>query len=509
MKTKREGSIVRMITIAIALTLGAALTITVFGMTSLGEINKKADSMKNEYSMFDMDLMDIRLRYSEITCMERDIAYQTRADKDKIILYFDQNVRRIDASFSRLEQRELPEELKFKLNTLKKNCSEYIRISRMGTDYFFYGKETEEFSKILALAGYFPIQWLLATVIPPAEELDSLAEQYFTGEIEELELQGRSTTYFIMISTLTSFFILSVFAIVFIRRSLRPIKRLIKTMSIVETGDFNIRSQIDDNNEIGRLSHCFNQLAEKIQAMREIEKQDEAKKRELELAALKYQINPHFLYHTINSIHWIARLNQIESIEKMTVSLVRLLHSQSRGDEFITLSEEALLLKCYFSIQGYRFPDKFVVEYDIPDELSDIKILRMLLQPLCENSLFHGIQPMSGVGHIMISAREADGYVEVSISDNGVGLSEEALCGLNDSSALSETQYDGLDNGTGPSSGLAVRNIRERLFLHYSGSARMNFSRIEGGGTNVTVSYPASRAQKPDGHPGHGGEKTA
>lgn len=259
--------------------------------------------------------------------------------------------------------------------------------------------------------------------------------------------------------------IILVFAIVFIvfvfifisAKISKPIKQLDDSMKRVEEGDFNTTVDIRGDMEVVHLSQTFNMMVFKIrQLMDQIVVEQEAK-RKSELNALQAQINPHFLYNTLDSIVWMAENGKREDVITMVTSLARLFRiSISRGKNIITVKEEIEHAKNYLIIQKVRFKSKFRFNIEVQEEVLQYKTLKLILQPIIENAIYHGIKYLVDEGVINVSAKIEDDKLLYEISDNGLGIKEEVLKGI-----LSNKSEE---NG---GAGVGLRNVHERIQLSY------------------------------------------
>lgn len=237
-----------------------------------------------------------------------------------------------------------------------------------------------------------------------------------------------------------------------------PLYKLQKSMKLVEGGMFDI--QIDEGGEyiVAELSKTFNKMVNRIkELMNEImTQQDEKRKKELE--ALQSQINPHFLYNTLDSIIWLAENDRTEDSILMTTALSRFFRiGISSGRNIITVREEIEHAKNYLSIQNIRYKKRFDYHIIVPDELLGAKTLKLVLQPIIENSLYHGIEYLHDKGEIIIEVSQQDEMLIYMIKDNGVGMSEETLDKLFDGEKVIKTK----------GSGVGIKNVNERIKLYY------------------------------------------
>lgn len=207
----------------------------------------------------------------------------------------------------------------------------------------------------------------------------------------------------------------------------RPIHKMSKTMKKVESGDFNTRMDIVTNDELGDLARSFNHMLTKISIMNQEERDNQTKLRKAELKALQSQINPHFLYNTLDSIGWMARLSRIDKVEEMVEALSTYFRiSISRGREIIPIREELTHVQKYLSIQKIRYEKKLNYTIDVPDEILEYKTIKMILQPLVENSIYHGLKEKEGPGEIKITATVGD-HIVICVEDTGIGMTKEKL----------------------------------------------------------------------------------
>lgn len=239
-----------------------------------------------------------------------------------------------------------------------------------------------------------------------------------------------------------------------------PVEKLKKRMDKIAQGNFLLDRNIEWNNELGDVGRGINRLSQDIVTLMESRLADEKQKQELEYRMLQSQINPHFLYNTLNSIKWMATIQNATGIAEMTTSLSRLLRSIAKDNRrLMPLKDELSLLDDYFLIQKYRYGSKVTMVKEIENEdLLTGLIPRFTLQPLVENAIFHGIEP-KGRGDIHITVSKS-GFADilVTIEDNGVGMKEEQI-----STILSEPE----DESKGMLENVGLRSVNERLQLAF------------------------------------------
>lgn len=214
----------------------------------------------------------------------------------------------------------------------------------------------------------------------------------------------------------------------------RPVALLQSKIDAIAQGDFSRDPSIEWENEFGTIGKGINQMSENVVSLMDKKVEDEKQKKDLEYQILQSQINPHFLYNTLNSIKWMATIQGAGGIAEMTTALARLMKNVSKGTGAqIPLKDELALVQDYFLIQQYRYGGSVSLECRIPDpELYHCMIHRFSLQPIVENALFHGIEPKGCAGKIVIeawesSASDGQSLLKVSVTDNGIGMTEETM----------------------------------------------------------------------------------
>lgn len=261
----------------------------------------------------------------------------------------------------------------------------------------------------------------------------------------------------------------------------QPIRTLQKSMSKVETGDFE-QALVPETtkNEIGALSHSFNLMTLKIQSLIAQNIEEQRLKRKIELKALQSQINPHFLYNTLDSIIWMSEAGANKDVVLMTSSLAKLLRqSISNDDELVLIGGEIEYTKSYLTIQQMRYKDTLDFDINVEDEILDYKIVKLTLQPLVENAIYHGIKFKENMGTVRIGGSITGEDIIITISDDGVGMDSEQLKHIFDNKHKTS------------SSGVGINNIQDRLHLYYGEKYGLIFESQKNKGTTVYIRIPA------------------
>lgn len=266
-----------------------------------------------------------------------------------------------------------------------------------------------------------------------------------------------------------------------------PISHLQSRMERISEGDFSRDSAIEWNHELGDIGRGINDLSENISQLMERRLEDEKQKQDLEYKMLQSQINPHFLYNTLNSIKWMATIQGANGISEMTTSLSRLLKSISKGTSLlIDIREELSLLENYFTIQSYRYGGTITMDIQVDDEkLYNCAIIKFTLQPLVENSIFHGIEPKGCAGRIQIhvgyETPDASDRVRIDVTDDGVGMTAEKAAQVlssNDDSPADFFREIGLSN------------VHKRLQYQFGAEYGITIESKEGEYTTMSIHIP-------------------
>ncbi len=276
-------------------------------------------------------------------------------------------------------------------------------------------------------------------------------------------------------------------SVIISRHFSRPIRELVNIMNQVKDGNFDVSVNIKSYNEIGKLGKTFNYMVQEIKNLIKQIQFEQKQKRLNELKALQAQINPHFLYNTLDSIIWMAEAKKYEEVIKMTSSLARLFRiSISRGREFITVKEEIEHVKNYLTIQQIRYPNKFDYEVNVDPAIEKYRIVKLILQPIVENAIYHGIRNMEGMGKIVITGEQRGDKLMFEVKDNGIGMDEETLCNLFNRNYYKESRL----------SGVGIRNVDERIKLYYGTEYGIQIESQLLQGTTVRIYIPIEKAEE-------------
>lgn len=259
-----------------------------------------------------------------------------------------------------------------------------------------------------------------------------------------------------------------------------PIKQLEKSMKMVEQGSFDINIDVKGEAEVAQLSKTFNIMVARIKFLMNQIVIEQESKRKSEINALQAQINPHFLYNTLDSIVWMAEHERNGDVITMVTALAKLFRiSISKGKNVITVREELEHVRNYLIIQMKRYKSKFDFEIEAPEELLDYSTLKLILQPIVENAIYHGIEYMVDKGLIKISVEIAEGKLLYQVRDNGLGMEPEVCKNLLVKESRSKS-----------GSGVGVKNVHERIQLSYGREYGLEIESELEAGTNVKIWLP-------------------
>ncbi|NHN31323.1 cache domain-containing sensor histidine kinase [Paenibacillus agricola] len=275
-----------------------------------------------------------------------------------------------------------------------------------------------------------------------------------------------------------------------IQRVTNPLRVLTRLLTKVNPEEPLPLYSVASSDEIGKLGESYNMLGNHIEKLKVQVIRNEAHKKEADMRALQAQINPHFLYNTLSSIHWIALMNDEKRIADMVGSLSDFLRfSLNKGNEFCPVHQELAHIKNYTQVQSIRYPDKFDLDMVVDPDLQDKYMLKLLLQPLVENAMIHGIQKKEGKGMITVYVEQKASRISFLVLDDGVGMTNEQLQAIR----RNLNPQGGEQYTTDANYGL--RNVNERLQLHYGNDAGLIIESRPNAGTRVSFSIPILEGQ--------------
>lgn len=268
------------------------------------------------------------------------------------------------------------------------------------------------------------------------------------------------------------------------------VNNIISLMKEVESGNMEVRSEVLYDDEIGKLSISFNKMTEQVKTLMERIVEEQHKLRRYELVALQAQINPHFMYNTLDSVIWLARMKRHEDIVEIVGALTQFFRiGLSRGKDIITIRDEIEHVTSYLLIQKHRYKEHLEYVVDIPESLESYVILKLVLQPLVENAIYHGLKVKREGGIIYITAKEIGDNIEFRVRDTGVGMDPETLNGIN---RAFETRFDSHITMYG------IKNVNDRIGIFFGTEYGLRYESSFGEGTVAILTIPKQIGDEPN-----------
>lgn len=300
-------------------------------------------------------------------------------------------------------------------------------------------------------------------------------------------MKNRSEIQFYYFVIAISLFVLSMFLALWLSGAItKPVKKLEYSMKEVQDGEFDkALVELEGNNEITSLGRSFNIMTEKIQELMAENVREQEEKRKSELKVLQAQINPHFLYNTLDSIIWMAESGKNQEVVQMTSALSKLLRqSISNEDEIVTIEREIEYTRNYLAIQKMRYRDQLEYIIDVDEEVLSQHIVKLVIQPIVENAIYHGIKYLDSKGMIVILGSMRNGKVVLTVQDNGIGMDEETV------SRILVKKPDLTEKCKKKTSNVGVYNVHNRLQLYYGREYGLSYESAPGVGTSVYITIP-------------------
>jgi two-component system, sensor histidine kinase YesM len=378
-----------------------------------------------------------------------------------------------------------------------KNIIESIHPSNMGFIYIIDSKDEIVYSPVNTTVYRIKSEWfrasqmgiLIKNIEGKREELfhyNSTYTQWKTVGAFPLD-EAQKVVTLIAYASYSIAILIMLFAIVLAVLSARsianPITKLRLLMKGVEAGNFDVRFHKKYNDEIGQLGESYNTMIDKISELINMVQTQEKSKRKAEIEILQAQIKPHFLYNTLDTIQWMAQEHDAQDIVDLVDSLTNMLRiGLSKGSEIITVRMEIKHVESYLIIQKTRYEDKLNYTIQVEESLMSCRMIKLILQPLVENAIYHGIKEKRGQGQIQISGRLESGMIHFQVTDNGIGMTPEKLEQINQ--LLKESSLQPNEIGYG------IFNVNAKIKLNFGNEYGLSFQSVYGEGTTVDVWHP-------------------
>jgi two-component system sensor histidine kinase YesM len=325
----------------------------------------------------------------------------------------------------------------------------------------------------------------LEEVIGVSVLVSDVLQEFIGAEIEDIGRVNQSIQVTTLISTII-IIIIFVIAVIFaaigyisVRNAINfPIIKLERMAGEIAKGDLSVRVEQPEVEELKNLTHSLNIMAERIKDLIDVSISEQIKVQKAEMRALQAQITPHFLYNTFDTIVWFAEQKRHQEVIKVTLAFTQFFRiSLSKGKDWITIAQEIEHVKNYLIIQSIRYGDILDYSIEIEEQLNDMPMLKLLLQPLVENAIYHGIKHKRGRGMIAVKAWKEGESSYFCVEDTGIGIKEERLEELRSMLA---------DADSLPDIGFGIYNVHRRIRLYYEGSDGLSIESTYGEGTKVS-----------------------
>lgn len=302
--------------------------------------------------------------------------------------------------------------------------------------------------------------------------------------LDELQSKRQEAVAFIVMLLAFGVLVFASVSVLVSKRISGPIARLTMTMEKVNKGSLDVYcAEGKGFYEVDMLSRTFNQMIARIKNLMEQIKREEQELRKTELKALQAQINPHFLYNTLDSILWMCEKNDGPGAVKMVTALASLFRiSISRGREIITLKEELTHAESYLLIQSMRYKNQFDFTIEADEAILDCMCLKIIIQPMLENAIYHGIDRMVDKGRIAVRVSDVDEKILIQVSDNGLGIPPDILENM-------------LNTETSNAYGIGVKNVNDRIKIYFGPEYELRIESELDRGTTVNIWLPKRREE--------------
>ena len=335
---------------------------------------------------------------------------------------------------------------------------------------------------------------LLDEVRSVAALIENMLSDCITAEAEALAERNRALSRVVLAAAVAEAAVLALALTISLRmrgrmvREIRaPIVRLQETTARLAGGDLTARAEHTDIAEMTELTESVNVMADRLQELIRQNRTEQENLKKAEMRTLQAQINPHFLYNTLDTILWQAEDENSAEVIRLTKALSDFFRiSLSSGRDWITVEQELRHLSGYLAIQKTRYRDVLNYEIDVDPEILPCPMLKLLLQPLVENAIYHGIKEHRGGGSITVSGKKDGGYLAFSVRDTGSGMTEEQLSAVRRSLAEGTDMPHGREFPGHAGSGFGLSNVNQRIRLYYGQETGLS---IESGPEGTTVSF--------------------
>lgn len=318
----------------------------------------------------------------------------------------------------------------------------------------------------------------------PLKEVDWTLISLSEDERHNEQLQNlRNITIVILVVILS---VITTLSILVARGISRPVKELVQSMEKFGSGDFSVYATVKYKDEIGQLRGSFNKMVSDMEHLVHNVCEEKSLKQQAQIKALQMQINPHFLYNTLDTIQWLANMHDEKDIAEVTRSLGYLMRFSIREQELISFEEELDAVEAYIRIQKYRYGQELKIDIDVEEEVLYERVPCHILLPLLENAIEHGLSNKASDKQVKVTGSMKDNVMCLRIIDNGIGMPQEMI---------DDIMNDKLEHKKGNHMSIGIQNVNKRLKLKYGEAYGIRLESREGEGTCVSIEIPAERTE--------------
>lgn len=353
--------------------------------------------------------------------------------------------------------------------------------SNIGVEYKDYSRRKEKFQTLSGIAETTE-KYMIYSEIEGTDWMlvNDLLKEIVRRPYEDIE---KNTVFLIFLAGL----LIGIIYLFYATRTNRPMKELMNTMSLIQHGDLSAKARVKTHDEIAVIAEGLNEMTEKLESHINQVYVAQIKQRDAQMDALRMQIQPHYLYNTLDVIRMSALTSQdFETAEMLDSLSSQLKYAISTTKDMVSLRVEAESIINYFKLVKIRFENRYELEMQIPEELMDYVVPKIILQPSVENAIKHGFRLREGNGRIQISAENEDDMLVVTIMDNGVGIGEQQLEEI-------QTLLEGIEPGKKEGNNwesVGIKNVHDRIRLMFGDRYGVVIDSVEGIGTIVKYKLP-------------------
>ncbi len=436
----------------------------------ISQYNAIITAIENENKVLTLTSEIENMLQNSILISSNEILVNLESNYSNKINEINESLKVIEANITTEELRKIFEVNKILVKRFQDTCDEIIRMK--GTGFSSVSTLTEKLNDASDIGGFIEDNFRLF--------VEKDIEYY--GTVKTRIVSMTQTSFYISVGVLAVVlsFCLTMGVLIVRRTIINPVNKLQTLMKQAEGGDLEVLFEGERNDEINQLGNSFNSMIAEIKNLIHLVYTEQKSNRNAELRILQAQIKPHFLYNTLETILAIAEEHGEDEIVEIVCALTVFFRlSLSKGKPTQAVGEELEHVNSYLIVQKVRYKNRFDYTISCDDHILCNKVLKMTLQPIVENAIYHGVKQKPGKGLIQIEAREKNGMLYMKVADNGIGIPKEKV------DILNQNLIQGINN-----TGYGVYNVNERIKLSFSSKYGVHFKSVYGEGTTVEIWHP-------------------